>query len=131
MSILTEVEETEVQEVSFEEEPESGEPFDVSLVAKALILFGLSILVIYLVLRYLAITTYADSMWMATSVLQPGAFEGVIAVVVIFIFFGAIAYLIHIQFMKLALIAEEVLGTSYAGGDPDEERTDFNLEDNV
>lgn len=109
-----EAEETEVQEVSSKEEPVPSEPFDVSHVAKALILFGLSILVIYLVLRYLAVTTYADSMWMATSVLQPGAFEGVIAVVVIFIFFGAIAYLIHIQFMKLALIAEDVLGAEGA-----------------
>lgn len=109
-----EAEETEVQEVSSKEEPVPSEPFDVSHVAKALILFGLSILVIYLVLRYLAVTTYADSMWMATSVLQPGAFEGVIAVVVIFIFFGAIAFLIHIQFMKLALIAEDVLGAESA-----------------
>ncbi|MCK5290404.1 MAG: hypothetical protein KAR39_00095 [Thermoplasmata archaeon] len=122
-----EVEETEVQEVSSEEEPESGEPFDVSLVAKALILFGLSTLVIYLVLRYLAVTTYADSMWMATSVLQPGAFEGVIAVVVIFIFFGAIAYLIHIQFMKLALIAEDVLGAEGAELLSEEEGTGSNL----
>ncbi|MEE9116636.1 MAG: hypothetical protein V3U09_07050 [Thermoplasmata archaeon] len=122
-----EVEETEVQEVSFEEEPESGEPFDVSLVAKALVLFGLSILVIYLVLRYLAVTTYGDSMWMATSVLQPGAFEGVITVVVIFTFFGAIAFLIHMQFMKLALIAEEVLGDEGAEFLSEEEATESNL----
>ncbi|MEE9223254.1 MAG: hypothetical protein V3U51_00675 [Thermoplasmata archaeon] len=122
-----EVEEPEVQEGSSEEEPEPGEPFDVSLVAKALVLFGLSILVIYLVLRYLAVTTYADSMWMATSVLQPGAFEGVIAVVVIFTFFGAIAFLIHMQFMKLALIAEEVLGGEGAEFLSEEEATESNL----
>jgi hypothetical protein len=110
------------------EESESSEPFDVSLIAKALILFGLSILVVYLVLRFLAVTTYADSMWMATSVLQPGAFEGVIAVVVIFVFFGAIAYLIHIEFMKLALIAEEVLGTS-DGEEAQDEASDIDLEE--
>lgn len=114
-----------------EEEPESGEPFDVSLVAKALVLFGLCVLAIYLILRFLAVTSSADSMWMATSVLQPGAFEGVIAVVVIFIFFGAIAYLIHLQFMKLALIAEEVIGESMIRSYPREENSDSDLEESA
>jgi hypothetical protein len=127
--ILNEEEETEVREESPEEESESGEPFDVSLVAKALVLFGLCVLAVYLVLRFLAVTSYADSMWMATSVLQPGAFEGVIAVVVIFIFFGAIAYLIHLQFMKLALIAEEVFGESMIQSYPREENSDSDLEE--
>jgi hypothetical protein len=94
------------QPVESSEESESGEPFDFSLVAKALVLFGMTILAIYLVLRYLAVTTYADDMWMATNVLQPGAFEGVVVIAIIFVFFGAIAYMIHLQFMKLALIAE-------------------------
>lgn len=100
----------EPKEEQAEEDAGYGEPFDVSLVAKALVLFGLVILVIYLVLRYLAVTTYADSMWKDTTILGAGVFEGVVAVTCIFIFFGLIAYLIHMQFMKLALIAENVLG---------------------
>jgi hypothetical protein len=124
-------EEVEQPEEATEDESEESEPFDVSLVAKALILFGISILVIYLVLRFLAVTTYADSMWRVTSVLQPGAFEGVVAVTVIFIFFGTIAYLIHVQFVKLALIAEEVIGTPLIEDYAEEEGTDLKLDDNV
>jgi hypothetical protein len=130
VNILIE-EEVEQPEETVEDESEESEPFDVSLVAKALMLFGISILVIYLVLRFLAVTTYADSMWMATSVLQPGAFEGVVAVTLIFIFFGSIAYLIHMQFVKLALIAEEVMGSSLTEGYLEEEGTDLKLDDNV
>jgi hypothetical protein len=112
-----------------EDESERSEPFDVSLVAKALILFGVSILVVHLVLRFLAVTSYADSMWRATSVLEPGAFEGVVAVTVIFISFGTIAYIIHIQFAKLALVAEEVMGPSATEGYLEDDGADLKLDD--
>jgi hypothetical protein len=124
-------EEVEQSKETAEDESKPSEPFDVSTVAKALVLFGLSILVTYLVLRYLAVTTYADSMWFATSVLQPGAFEGVVTVTIIFFFFGAIAYFIHLEFMKLAMIAEEVLGTPLIEDYGEEERTDLKMDDNA
>lgn len=99
--------------------------------AKALVLFGLVILVIYLVLRYLAVTTYADSMWKDTTILGPGVFEGIIAITCIFIFFGLIAYLIHLQFMKLALIAEEVIGSEIAEDGLEEDLPDLSPEESV
>lgn len=129
MSQLAEDVEVESREETTEDESSLGEPFDISLVAKALVLFGLVTLVIYLVMRYLAVTTFADDSWMVRTVLQPGAFEGIVAVTCIFIFFGAIAYLIHIQFMKLAMIAEEVMASEGSEGILEEERLDFNLED--
>jgi len=121
-----EVEETSEEQV--EETSGYGEPFDVSLVAKALVLFGLVILVIYLVLRYLAVTTYADGSWMVWTLTQPGAFEGVVAITCIFIFFGLIAYLIHIQFMKLAVIAEEVIGAQVVESVSEEETLESEME---
>ena len=99
--------------------------------AKALVLFGLVILVIYLVLRYLAVTTYADSMWKDTTILGPGVFEGIIAITCIFLFFGLIAYLIHLQFMKLALIAEEVIGSEVAEDGLEEDLPDLSPEESV
>ncbi len=128
MSRLLDGEFEETSEERVEETMEYGEPFDVSLVAKALILFGLVILVIYLVLRYLAVTTYADGSWMVWTLTQPGAFEGVVAVTCIFVFFGLIAYLIHIQFMKLAVIAEEVIGAQIVERISEEERSESEME---
>lgn len=124
--------EEEEPETDFAEEDTGyGEPFDVSLVAKALVLFGLVILVIYLVLRFLAVTTYADSMWMDTTILGPGVFEGIVTVTSIFIFFGLIAYMIHLQFMKLALIAEEVIGFELTEDDLEDDGSDPSLEESV
>ncbi|MCK4443756.1 MAG: hypothetical protein KAW09_04375 [Thermoplasmata archaeon] len=122
-------EEDVAEDEEIEEELGYGEPFDVSVIAKALVLFGLMILAIYLVLRYLAVTSYADDMWMDRTILGSSVFEGVVTVSVIFIFFGLIAYMIHLQFMKLALIAEEVLQLEDNGDQLEEERSDLTLED--
>ncbi len=129
MSSLTD--EDAVADEMTEEELGYGEPFDVSLIAKALVLFGLVILAIYLVLRYLAVTSYADDMWMERTILGPDVFGGVVAVSVIFIFFGLIAYMIHLQFVKLALIAEEVVRSEDRGEESGEEWSELTLEDSA
>jgi hypothetical protein len=92
-----------------EDTAEGGRTLDVSLVAKALVLTGVVILVVYLILRYLAVTTYADGSWRVFTLTQPGVLEGVVVISCVFLIFGAIAYFIHLQFVKLADIAEVVM----------------------
>lgn len=126
MTVLPEDEDIEEPEEQVPDEDEGGKPLDVSLIAKALVLTGLVILVIYLILRYLAVTTYADGSWRVFTLTQPGVFEGVVVISCVFLIFGAIAYFIHLQFVKLAQIAEEVVEAEKAFSE--EGKTEIELE---